>query len=171
MILSEDTLKKLGFIAAYEFLFGTDEYMVAESVTDAVEEYSEWQEFKEENDKKIETYKQIFINSFNKVATIDLSSATASYYNPLECSKGGILMNTEFAYKVSPAAKLAHDAEGNAAPAFVKIKIGVSEEYATTKYNEAQLRLIPFVAKQAMTSECHIQPISIEVYEAEHKEE
>ncbi|UZM97389.1 hypothetical protein OL548_19710 [Lysinibacillus sp. MHQ-1] len=126
---------------------------------------------KKKTTKKIETYKQIFINSFNKVATLDLSSATASYYNPLECSKGGILMNTEFAYKVSPAAKLAHDAEGNAAPAFVKIKIGVSEEYATTKYNEAQLRLIPFVAKQAMTSECHIQPISIEVYEAEHKEE
>lgn len=53
----------------------------------------------------------------------------------------------------------------------MKIKIGVAEEYATTKYNEAQLRLIPFVAEQAMTSECQIQPISIEVYEAEHKEE
>ncbi|MEE3809540.1 hypothetical protein V2H29_21605 [Lysinibacillus fusiformis] len=87
MMLSEETLKKLGFIAAYEFLFGTDEYMVAESVTDAVGEYSEWQEFKEENDKKIETYKQIFINSFNKVATIDLSSATTTYYNPFEGSK------------------------------------------------------------------------------------
>ena len=36
MMLSEETLKKLGFIAAYEFLFGTDEYRVAESVTDAV---------------------------------------------------------------------------------------------------------------------------------------
>lgn len=170
MMLSEETLKKLGFIAAYEFLFGTDEYMVAESVTDAVGEYSEWQEFKEENDLKIETYKQIFINFFNKVATIDLSSATTTYYNPLMVQKDGILMNTEFAYKVSPAAKLAHDAEGNAAPAFVKIKIDVAEEYATTKYNEAQLRLIPFVAEQAMTSECHIQPISIEAYEAEHKE-
>ena len=40
--------------------------MIAESVTDAVGEYSEWQEFKEENDLKIETYKQIFINFLTK---------------------------------------------------------------------------------------------------------
>lgn len=79
-------------------------------------------------------------------------------------------MKTDFAYKVSPAAKLAHDAEGNDAAAFVKISIAVAEEYATTKYNEAHLKLIPFVAQQIMKDEIHIQPISKEEYTSEHKE-
>lgn len=63
--MNEDTLKKLGFIAAYEFLFGTDQYSVAESVTDESGEYSEWQEEQDENEKMIKKYKQFFIYCFN----------------------------------------------------------------------------------------------------------
>lgn len=62
--MNEDTLKKLGFIAAYEFLFGTDQYSVAESVTDESGEYSEWQEEQDENEKMIKKYKQFFIDCF-----------------------------------------------------------------------------------------------------------
>ncbi len=62
--MSEETLKKLGFIAAYELLFGTDQNTVSESVTEEAGEYSEWQEFQEENESKIEKYQQVFVDIF-----------------------------------------------------------------------------------------------------------
>lgn len=80
-------------------------------------------------------------------------------------------MKTEYAYKVVPEAKLAHDDEGNDTEAFLKIALDVKVEYATTKYDAAHKELIPFVAAQAMIEERHIQPISMEEYEAEHDDE
>lgn len=61
--MSEETLKKLGFIEAYECLFGTDEYSVKESITEDAGEYSEWQEFTEKDKKQVEKYKIFFVES------------------------------------------------------------------------------------------------------------
>ena len=80
-------------------------------------------------------------------------------------------MKTEFAYKVLAEAKLAHDDKGNDAEAFLKIALNVKKEYATTKYDEAHVELIPFVAEKVLTDECHIQPISMEEYETEHNDD
>lgn len=80
------------------------------------------------------------------------------------------LYKTDFAYKVLPAAKLAHDSEGNDTGAFIKISLNVTKEFATTKYNEAHTKLIPLVAEQVMIDGSLIQPISMEEYEAEHTE-
>lgn len=80
-------------------------------------------------------------------------------------------MKAEYAYKVLPEAKLAHDDKGNDTEAFLKIALDVKEEYATTKYNQTHVELIPFVAEQAMIDECHIRPISMKEYEAEHNDD
>ncbi|WP_374964594.1 hypothetical protein [Lysinibacillus sp. RS5] len=80
-------------------------------------------------------------------------------------------MKTEFAYKVLPEAKLAHDDKGNDTEAFLKIALDVKAEYATAKYDVAHKELIPFVAEQAMIDERHIRPISMKEYEAEHEDE
>lgn len=62
--MSEETIKKIGFIEAYEYLFGVDEFNVKCGVTEDAEEYSEWQEFDEENERQINEYKQKFISLF-----------------------------------------------------------------------------------------------------------
>ncbi|MFJ7951549.1 hypothetical protein ACIQZG_08480 [Lysinibacillus sp. NPDC096418] len=80
-------------------------------------------------------------------------------------------MKVEFAYKVLPNAKIAHDAEGNDTGAYVKISLDVKEECSISEYNDTHKKLIPFVAKKSMIEECYLQPISLEEYEAEHTDE
>ena len=64
--MKKETLKKLGFCEAYESMFGLDEYNTKCQITEDYDEYFEWQEFTEENELKIQAYKNKFLTFFKE---------------------------------------------------------------------------------------------------------